>query len=138
MLFFLITVGLVMPSSPSKGLNRLKKSGICSAEDALKRARELKSLADKKMSTEAANKHSRFFKALADENRLRILSLLEGGELCVCEVMAALNFTQPTASHHLRILENAGVVKAKKEGKWVFYGISDPKLIENILNLHVP
>jgi ArsR family transcriptional regulator len=51
--------------------------------------------------------------------------------------MVALDLTQPTASHHLGILENAGLVKDRKEGKWVFYSLSDPSLIRNILKINV-
>jgi len=74
---------------------------------------------------------------LADETRLRILKLLGIREMCVCEVMVALGLTQPTASHHLGILENAGLVKDRKEGKWVFYSIANSKLIENIHGISV-
>ena len=118
-----------------KRLLRLMRSGICPAEDALKCAAELKQIADKVAAVETADKQSRFFKALADETRIRILKLLEVREMCVCEVMVALDLTQPTTSHHLGILENAGLVKNRKEGKWVFYSIADPKLITNIRNL---
>jgi len=121
----------------NKRLNRLIKSGICPAEDASKYADELKQLANKVASVENADKRSRFFKALADETRLRILSLLEVREMCVCEIMVALDLTQPTASHHLGLLGNAGLVKDRKEGKWVFYSIADPKLLENMHKLKI-
>ena len=116
----------------SKRLARLLKSGICPAEDASKYAKELRQLADEIAESSTADKQSRFFKALADETRLRIVKLLEVREMCVCEVMVALGLTQPTASHHLGILENAGFVEDRKEGKWVFYSIADQKLIENM------
>lgn len=119
----------------SKRLARLIKSGICPAEDASKYSDELKQLADEIADSKTADKQSRLFKALADETRLRIIKLLEVREMCVCEVMIALGLTQPTASHHLGLLENAGLVKDRKEGKWVFYSIADPKLIENIHKL---
>ena len=119
----------------NRRLKRLISSRICPGEDALKYADELKQLADKVASVETADKKSRFFKALADETRLRILRLLEVREMCVCEVMVALDLTQPTASHHLGLLENAGLVKDRKEGKWVFYSIADPKLLENMHKL---
>ncbi len=102
-----------------KRLNRLIKSGICPAEDASEYADELKQLADKLASVENADKGSRFFKALADETRLRILSLLEVREMCVCEVMVALDLTQPTASHHLGLLENAEMVKDRKDNNHI-------------------
>jgi DNA-binding transcriptional ArsR family regulator len=116
----------------SERLKRLAESGICSSENASEYADELKKLADKVMTVESAEKRSKFFKALADENRLRILNLLKTREMCVCEVMVALDLTQPTASHHLRILENVELVKDRKEGKWTFYRIADHRLIENM------
>ena len=121
----------------SKRLNRLVKSGICPAEDASKYADELKQLAEEIADIRSVAKLSRFFKALADETRLRILGLLEVREMCVCEVMVALDLTQPTASHHLGLLENAGLVKDRKEGKWVFYSIANPKLLENMHKLKI-
>ena len=57
--------------------------------------------------------------------------------MCVCEVMVALDLTQPTASHHLRILENVGLVKDRKEGKWVFYSIANPELFEGMRKLNI-
>jgi ArsR family transcriptional regulator len=127
-----------MPSSKTnKRLKRLAESGICSTDDASKYADDLKKLADTIMSVESAEKKGRFFKALADGIRLRILSLLATREMCVCEVMVALDLTQPTASHHLGILETVGLVKHRKEGKWVFYRLSDPFQTKNMLKLNV-
>ena len=68
------------------------------------------------------------FSGLADNTRLRILQLFAEEELCACEVMAALDLTQPTASHHLGILERSGLVVSRREGKWVFYRIADAKV----------
>jgi len=121
----------------NKRLNRLIKSGICPAEDALKYAEELKQLAERVAPAETADKASRLFKALADETRLRILALLKVREMCVCEVMVALDLTQPTASHHLGLLENVGLVKDRKEGKWVFYRIANPELLESVQKLKI-
>jgi len=121
-------------------LLRFVESGAykaCKSEDASVYAKELQKVAKEVADAEIADKQSRFFKALADEIRLRILKLLEIREMCVCEVMVALDLTQPTASHHLGILENAGLVKNRKDGKWVFYSIADPKLIENMHRLNV-
>jgi DNA-binding transcriptional ArsR family regulator len=110
----------------NKRLKRLAESGICSFERASEYAGELKALADKGMRQEDAETKSKVFKALADPTRLRILGLLSAREMCVCEVMVALDLTQPTTSHHLGILENVGLVKKRKEGKWVFYRIANP------------
>jgi ArsR family transcriptional regulator len=128
-----------MPTSKtSQRLKRLAESGICSTANTSKYADDLKKLADTIMSVESAEKKGKVFKAFADEIRLRILSLLVAREMCVCEVMVALDLTQPTASHHLGILENAGLVKDRKEGKWVFYSLSDPSLVKNVLKLNMP
>jgi len=121
----------------SKRLNRLIKSGICPVEDASKYADELRQLAEEISNTKSVRKQSNFFKALADETRLRILKLLEVREMCVCEIMVALNLTQPTASHHLRLLENAGLINGRKEGKWVFYSVADTELLEKLLELRI-
>jgi len=121
----------------SKRLARYVESGICPAEDASKYANELKQLADEIADSKTADKQSRFFKALADETRLRIVKLLGIREMCVCEVMVALGLTQPTASHHLGLLENAGLVKDRKEGKWVFYSLANPELLESMHKLKI-
>lgn len=63
------------------------------------------------------------FKALGDENRIRILKLLHGGEKCACKLLEALNISQPTLSHHMKILCDSGIVAGRKEGKWMYYRI---------------
>ena len=63
------------------------------------------------------------FKALSDENRVKILKLLRGGEKCACHLLSALNISQPTLSHHMKILCDAGIVTGRKEGKWMHYSI---------------
>ena len=118
-------------------LQRLAKSGICSCETASEYADELKELANKGISSENSEAKSKVFKALADSIRLRILGLLSSREMCVCEVMVALDLTQPTASHHLRILENVGLVKDRREGKWVFYSKAKPDLFEGMRKLEI-
>jgi len=114
----------------SKRLERLVKTEICPADDVAKYEQELRELIDQIVDERTVKMESRFFKALADETRIKILKLLALRRMCVCEIMVALNLTQPTASHHLRILENVGIVKDKREGKWIFYSIADPKVAE--------
>ena len=67
---------------------------------------------------------SRLFKALADETRLRILSLLAEGELCVCDLMEVLMLPQSTVSRHLAYLKNAGWVTDRRAGVWMYYSIN--------------
>ena len=114
----------------SKRLERLMKSGICPAEDVSKYASELRQLVQEITDENVVKMQSRVFKALADETRLKILMLLDTREMCVCEIMVALNLTQPTASHHLGILETAGLVKDKREGKWVFYSLKNKRIMK--------
>ena len=64
------------------------------------------------------------FKALCDENRVQIFRLLQNGEKCACKLLEALNITQPTLSHHMKILLDSGIVNGRKEGKWMHYSIS--------------
>jgi ArsR family transcriptional regulator len=124
-------------SNTDKRIARLVKSSLCSGENAPEYTAQLEKLADKNVSVKSAAKKKRFFKALADSTRLRILGLLLTREMCVCEVMAALNLTQPTASHHLRILQDVGLARDRKEGKWVFYSLPDPVLVRNLLQLDI-
>ena len=64
------------------------------------------------------------FKALCDENRIKILQLLQGGEKCACVLLDDLHITQPTLSHHMKILCDSEIVVGRKEGKWTHYSIS--------------
>lgn len=64
-------------------------------------------------------------KALADESRLRVLMALGGGELCVCQIVAMLGLAPSTVSKHMYLLRQAGLVDARKEGRWVYYRLPD-------------
>ena len=63
-------------------------------------------------------KVSAVFKAFCDENRIKILKLLVTGEKCACELNEKINISQPTMSHHMKILCDSGVVSGRREGKW--------------------
>ena len=64
------------------------------------------------------------FKALGDETRLRILTMLTSGKTCACKILEAFHFTQPTLSYHMKQLTDSGLVTAEKNGKWVYYSIN--------------
>lgn len=68
------------------------------------------------------------FKALADINRLMIVDMLSCGELCACKILEKFNITQPTLSHHMKILCECGLVKGRKEGKWMHYTLNSEKV----------
>lgn len=67
-----------------------------------------------------------FFRALADHTRLRLLNLMGDGEVCVCFFVEVLRLNQPKISRHLAYLRRAGVVSARREGKWMHYRIIEP------------
>lgn len=71
-----------------------------------------------------AKKTAAIFKAFCDENRIKILQLLQSGEKCACKLLTEINITQPTLSHHMKILCDSGIVRGRKEGKWMHYSIS--------------
>jgi len=70
------------------------------------------------------SKCAEFFKTLSDENRQRIIEMLEHNDMCVSEIVEDLGLSQPTISHHLNILKNAGLVTAKKKGQQTYYSLN--------------
>lgn len=72
--------------------------------------------------------YSEIFKTLSDENRLRILEMLSCGELCACDIQENLKISQPTISHHMRTLQQVGIINVEKRGKWAFYSINQKQI----------
>lgn len=66
-----------------------------------------------------------YFKALSNPNRLMIIDMLSCGELCACDILGKFNITQPTLSHHMKILSECGLVIGRKEGKWTYYSLNE-------------
>lgn len=75
-----------------------------------------------------------FFLALADRTRLRLLNLIAGGEVCVCFFVEVLDEPQPKISRHLGVLRNAGLVAARRDGKWMHYRLTRPAELAPILD----
>jgi ArsR family transcriptional regulator len=78
------------------------------------------------LTQEWAGDLARMFKALGDPVRLRMLSLVAshaGGEACVCEILPAFDLSQPTISHHLKVLREAGLLQCERRGTWVYYWV---------------
>ena len=78
------------------------------------------------ISVPEAERLARVFRALGDPNRLRLLSAIasrEGGEVCVCDLTEPFDLSQPTISHHLRVLREAGLVASERRGTWVYYSL---------------
>lgn len=66
----------------------------------------------------------KIIKALSDVNRMKIINNLSGGEMCACKLLENFNITQPTLSHHMKILSECGLINARKEGKWMHYSLN--------------
>ncbi len=79
------------------------------------------------MSEKKLSEMEKFFLALADKTRLRLLNLMRDGEICVCFLVEVLKESQPKISRHLAYLRGAGIVEARREGKWMHYKIIEPK-----------
>ena len=87
-----------------------------------------------------ADETARMFKALGDPVRLRILSLIarhEGGQCCVCEITPAFALSQPTISHHLKTLREAGLLDSERRGTWVYYRVI-PAALERLSAVLAP
>ena len=95
----------------------------------------LKEILSKIPSDEMFEVRSEQFKAISDPTRLKILYLLQDGELCACEIIMALEKPQSTISHHLNVLKNAGFIKGRKEGVWIHYKLINPEIINLIEDL---
>ena len=81
----------------------------------------------------AAEQLARGFKALGDPTRVRLLSLIaatDDGEACICDLIEPVGLSQPTVSHHMRLLVDAGLVIREQRGKWAYYGIVRGALAE--------
>ncbi|WP_040683743.1 ArsR/SmtB family transcription factor [Thermobrachium celere] len=64
------------------------------------------------------------FKALADENRIKIIKMLACCDMCVCDICGNLNLSQPAVSHHLKILSDSGLLNTTRKGKWIYYSLN--------------
>ncbi|WOX09199.1 metalloregulator ArsR/SmtB family transcription factor [Streptomyces sp. N50] len=82
-------------------------------------------LASAPLADERATELAKVFKALGDPVRLRLMSMIaargQGGEVCVCELTPAFDLSQPTISHHLKLLRQAGLIDCERRGTWVYY-----------------
>ncbi len=84
------------------------------------------------------DENSRIIKVLADPNRLKIIDILSCGERCACDLLDHFDFTQPTLSHHMKVLMDAGLVNMRKEGVWNHYSLNMlncNKIIINLMNI---
>lgn len=69
--------------------------------------------------------NAKIIKALSDPNRLKIVDILSCGERCACDILEQFDFTQPTLSHHMKVLMECGIVECRKEGLWSHYSLNN-------------
>ena len=82
--------------------------------------------------------NAKILKALSDPNRLKIIDLLSCGEKCACEILESFKFTQPTLSHHMKVLMDCGLIEARKDGVWNYYKLkinNANKVVLYLMNL---
>jgi ArsR family transcriptional regulator len=98
---------------------------------------ELAPLVREPLSAQGATELAGMLKALADPVRLRLLSVVAshtGGEACVCDISAGITVSQPTVSHHLKVLRNAGLLASERRGSWVYYRVI-PEALQQLSTL---
>lgn len=82
--------------------------------------------------------NAKIIKALSDPNRLKIIDILSCGERCACDILEYFDFTQPTLSHHMKVLMDCGIVECRKDGLWNYYSLNNTncsRLMLFIMNL---
>lgn len=82
--------------------------------------------------------NAKIIKALSDSNRMKIIDILSCGEKCACDILEHFDFSQPTLSHHMKVLMDCGIVTSRREGLWTHYSLNNVncnKLIFFIMNL---
>lgn len=81
---------------------------------------------------------AKIIKALADSRRLKIIDILSCGERCACDILEHFDFTQPTLSHHMKVLMDCGLVNCRKDGLWSYYSLNNKncnRLVLSLMNL---
>ena len=113
-------------------LGRLLEIRFCDAKDSKEHEILLKTLAATYFKNFDFAIKAKTYNALANKSRLEILNLLTFREMCVCELTAALNMTQPNLTYHLKKLENVGIIEHEKEGKWIYYSLASREALRQI------
>lgn len=93
-----------------------------------------------KVDDSAAEALARMFKALADPNRVKLLSMIvgaEGREACVCDLTEPVGLAQPTVSHHMKVLVDAGLVTREQRGRWAYFALV-PGVLESLAGALAP
>ncbi len=120
-----------LPGQVSNPVQRLVQLGVCSPSDIRSAMAEAEKLSTPE-SLQKIRAIERLLGILGDSNRIKILLLLSRREMCVCEIESALKLPQPTASHHLALLEQAGLLQRTKRARWAFYKVNESPILDVI------
>lgn len=123
-----------MKPRQSKSVQKLIQFGICQPSDIRQAAAEARKLASPENAA-MIRRAERLLGAVGESNRIKILLLLSKREMCVCELESALGLPQPTVSHHLGLLEQAGLLERSKKERWVFYKVRDSPVLDLLQGL---
>lgn len=113
-------------------IDKLIEEGVCSSEE-INTAKKLSENLDSPEFRDRIILSEHFLKAIADRNRIKILLLLEQGEMCVCQLTAVTDAPQPTVSNMLRTLEMASIIKREKRGRWHYYSLMENKFVSSLM-----
>ena len=118
----------------SSSLQRLIKLDICQPSDIERAKAEAERMATPEFSLKL-RRAEKLLGAVGDANRMKILLLLSKREMCVCELESALGLPQPTISHHLGVLEQADLLRRRKNGRFVIYDVVDSPVLDLVKSL---
>ena len=123
-----------MQEKVSKSVLKLIELGMCQPSDIQEAKENAKNLSSPEY-TAKIRRAERLLGAIGDSTRIKMLLLLSSREMCVCELESALGLPQPTASHHLGLLEQADLVERSKNGRWVFYKVRQTPTLQLLKDL---
>jgi len=108
-----------------KQLERVLETHFCDLEDTAEHESKLEEASDAYFQDKELPRYAKIFESLSDEKRLKILHLLTFREMCNCELTVATKSTQPNLTYHIKKLEDAGVIKKRREGKFIYYSLNE-------------
>ena len=123
-----------MQEKSDRSVLRLIELGMCQASDIQKAKDDARRFSSPEYSAKIRNAE-RLLGAAGDSTRIKMLLLLASREMCVCELESSLGLAQPTASHHLSILEQAGLVERSKKERWAFYRARDSPALSLLMEV---
>jgi len=120
-------------SATERKIDEILQVHFCDTPNTEEYVSELRNYSEKHSKELGLERLSEYYKALSDEKRLLIVRLLGFREMCVCELTGALGVSQPNLSHHIKKLEQAGLVKSDRRGKWIYYSLVDTGVLDRLL-----